>query len=288
MFGRGHSRGQGLLGQLLQPQVVRASEKAGTPAPSLCASGEADFAMPFNNRIQLRSYIRFQLAQLSARNAEHEFEHLAFQLARIRVASNLLPATGPVQAGGDQGRDFESYRTYLSTSPIRASAFAGKVSTGLITGACTLEKKIVPKIKNDLKTIFGSGERPTHVAYFCEPNVPIAKRHALQAYCCETYGATLDIFDGDGIAELLADREIAWIAEQFLSIPSDAWPKEPVDAHYALLRERWIAGSRRPQNYADFLDLKRGLRTATFEEVARGDIVHWINSMASFLGADAQ
>src|SRR5262249_62155302 len=104
--------------------------------------------------IQLRSYIRFQLAQLSARNAEHEFEHLAFQLARIRVASNLLPATGPVQAGGDQGRDFESYRTYLSTSPIRASAFAGKVSTGLITCGFTLQKKIVPKIKNELKNDF--------------------------------------------------------------------------------------------------------------------------------------
>lgn len=243
--------------------------------------------MAFDNRVQLKQYIRFQLAQLSARNAEHEFEHLAFQLARMRVASNLLPATGPVQAGGDQGRDFESYRSYLSASPLGASAFTGQISGGLIAGGCTLEKRVALKIKNDLKTIFGSGERPTHVAYFCEQNVPVAKRHALQAYCRETYGATLDIFDGEGIAELLADRELAWLAEQFLSIPSNAWPQEPVDAYYTSLRERWIAGSRRPQNYADFLDLKLGLRTATFEEAARGDIARWISLMATFLDAEA-
>jgi hypothetical protein len=69
-------------------------------------------------RTELRPYIRFQLTQLSAENAEHDFEHLTFDLARVRVASNLLPATGPVQAGGDQGRDFESYRTYLARSSL--------------------------------------------------------------------------------------------------------------------------------------------------------------------------
>ena len=67
-------------------------------------------------RAELRSYIRFQLEQLSVKNAAHEFERLAFELARLRVASNLLPATGPVQAGGDQGRDFESYRFDLDRS----------------------------------------------------------------------------------------------------------------------------------------------------------------------------
>jgi len=60
-------------------------------------------------RNDLRAYIRYQLSQLSAQNAEHVFERLAFDLARMRIASNLLPATGPVQSGGDQGRDFESY-----------------------------------------------------------------------------------------------------------------------------------------------------------------------------------
>ena len=133
-----------------------------------------------SKRTELRPYIRFQLAQLSAHNAEHDFEHLAFDLARVRVASNLLPATGPVQSGGDQGRDFESYRTYLAKSSLAGSSFAALATEGIIAGACTIDKKIVRKIKSDLRTIFASGERPTHVAYFCEPDLAVAKRHILK------------------------------------------------------------------------------------------------------------
>src|SRR5258708_11708768 len=84
--------------------------------------------MPSRNRIQLKGYVRFQLSQLSTRNAHHEFENLAFEVARLRVVPNLLPATGPVQAGGDQGRDFESYRTYLAGSSLGASAFVTTAS----------------------------------------------------------------------------------------------------------------------------------------------------------------
>jgi len=111
------------------------------------------------NRVELKKYLRFQLSQLSARNAQHDFEHLAFELARLRISRNLLPATGPVQAGGDQGRDFESYRTYLSKSKISGSLVIGKESSQIIVGACSIEKKISGKIESDLKTIFGSGGR---------------------------------------------------------------------------------------------------------------------------------
>ena len=128
------------------------------------------------NRVELRDYVRYQLAQLGARNGEHEFELLSFELARLRHVSNLQPATGPVKAGGDQGRDFESYRTYLAGTAIAHSTFATLASTDLVVGACTLNKQTSTKIRTDLKVIFGSGERPDRVFYFCEPDIPVAKR----------------------------------------------------------------------------------------------------------------
>jgi len=51
-------------------------------------------------RVQLAGIIRFHLGELAARN---EFEQLCRYLARARVYSNNLPATGPVGADGDQG-----------------------------------------------------------------------------------------------------------------------------------------------------------------------------------------
>ena len=234
-------------------------------------------------RVELRSYIRFQLAQLSAQNAEHEFEHLVFDLARVRVASNLLPATGPVQSGGDQGRDFESYRTFLAKSSLANSSFSGLVSEGMIAGACTLDKKIVPKIKTDLRTIFASGERPTHVVYFCEPDLAVSKRHVLKRYCQDIYRASLDIIDGQAIADTLADRDTSWIADKYLEIPSELWPATSLDEHYTTIRNRWLVQKQTPENYADFLEIKRGLRTATFEDDAKRDLGEWIEAMRSFL-----
>src|SRR5580704_2818223 len=225
------------------------------------------------SRGSLKSFIRFQLSQLSVGDGHHEFELLSFDLARIRVASNLLPATGPVQAGGDQGRDFESYRTFLANSPIAGSSFAAKASNGLIVGACTLNKQTESKIRSDLNTIFSHGEAPTHVYYFCEPDVPVAKRHELIAYCGENYGARLEIFDGNSIADMLADADARQIALEYLDIPSELWPTESsLHADYIAARMRWLSQQEAPTNYADFSQIKSGLRTATFNEEAKSDL----------------
>ncbi|WP_149535763.1 hypothetical protein [Siccirubricoccus phaeus] len=235
------------------------------------------------DKSELKGYIRYQLAQLSARNAEHEFERLAFEVARRRIASNLLPATGPVQAGGDQGRDFESYRSYLAGSGLRSGSAVAKIEGGILAGAVTINKKILGKIKSDLKTIFGSGERPTRVVYFCEANLPVAKRHILKEFCKTQYSAGLDIIDGEAIADMLADTDLHWIAERYLDIPANIWPVAEYDADYQQHRERWLIQTNTPQNYADFLQIKEGLRTATFEDDAKRDLARWIEIMRNFL-----
>src|SRR5262249_17539544 len=45
-------------------------------------------------------YIRFQLEHLTARNEHHTFEEICYRIAERRLSSNILPATGPVGAGG--------------------------------------------------------------------------------------------------------------------------------------------------------------------------------------------
>jgi len=75
---------------------------------------------------QAEHYIRFQLEQLTARNEHHMFEMISFRIAERRLSSNLLPATGPVSAGGDQGRDAESYYTNLPRELPGAGGFVGR------------------------------------------------------------------------------------------------------------------------------------------------------------------
>jgi hypothetical protein len=65
------------------------------------------------NLVETAQMVRIALSLLSGDNGHHSFEHLCRQVAKRRIASNVLPATGPVSAGGDQGRDFETFRTCL-------------------------------------------------------------------------------------------------------------------------------------------------------------------------------
>jgi hypothetical protein len=53
------------------------------------------------------------LNELASRNEHHRFEEIATRVARKRISSNILIATGPVSSGGDQQRDAETYTTRI-------------------------------------------------------------------------------------------------------------------------------------------------------------------------------
>ena len=80
------------------------------------------------NPSEVEAQVRFALSQLPAQNAHHVFEHICRQLTQQFICSNVLPATGPVSAGGDQGRDIETFRTYLREELGPHGAFLGLVS----------------------------------------------------------------------------------------------------------------------------------------------------------------
>lgn len=71
------------------------------------------------------------------------------------ICTNLLPATGPVAGGGDQGRDFESLR--------------GERDGRKLVFACTLtvEDRLPGKIRSDIREIVAGGpvdERPVEAS----------------------------------------------------------------------------------------------------------------------------
>jgi hypothetical protein len=219
-----------------------------------------------SDKTQLIAQIRFALEQLSERNAQHEWEHLCRHLARERICSNILPATGPVQAGGDQGRDFETFRTFLSRSSLGGRSFVGLISDKPLAFACTLEKAAVPKIRGDVTAIMSSGALVEGVYVFCSRGVPVAKRHELQEWARTTHGIKLEIFDGTAVSEILGDRDLFWLAERYLQIPSELIPPAPEGGEksdwYTSTLKVWRGATHPPRTFAEFSEIRAAARTA--------------------------
>jgi hypothetical protein len=214
------------------------------------------------SRRELEERIRFQLHQLGVRNAHHEFEHICRRIARQRICSNILPATGPVTSGGDQGRDFESFRTYLRSNLPDTSTFAGLASDKPVVFACTVQATGIPgKVKGDVSSIV-AGAACDSVHYFLTADLAVAKRHELQKEMRDQHQLHLEIYDGAAITEFLSDPDLFWIANEYLSVPADAYPQgEDVDSWYSALRETWRVLGNRHVSYAAFQDVKRAVRS---------------------------
>ncbi len=219
-----------------------------------------------SDKAQLAGQIRFALEQLSERNAHHEWEHLCRHLARQRICANILPATGPVQAGGDQGRDFETFRTYLARSPLGGHSFVGLISEKPLAFACTLEKTVASKVRRDVTTIMSSGTPVEGVYVFCTSDLPVAKRHELQKWACKEYDVSLEIIDGAAVAEWLSDRDLIWLAQRYLQLPTELAPVLPAGEKekdwYARMLDKWQLAARPARTFADFSEIRAAARIA--------------------------
>lgn len=176
-----------------------------------------------NSLLQLRQQIRFSLSILGESNAHHEFERLCMDLARRRIVSNLVPATGPVSSGGDQGRDGESHWTNLPNEVPGTSAFVALASTEKVVLACTIQKDgISTKIRRDLASICGRGSAVQRVVYFTIASVTVSKRHELEEEARSTYDVDLDVWDAVAISHHLSDPDLFFLAVDYLEVPSSS------------------------------------------------------------------
>jgi hypothetical protein len=217
------------------------------------------------NPPEAEKFIHFQLDQMSARNEHHRFEEVCFRVARRRLSSNVKLASGPVSAGGDQGRDVESFVTWLPEQLPHAKGYVARVSDKPVIVACTLQKTDLPaKVKADVAKIceeptreeevaadqpadpapftaadqapagaadveseISPGPRSPYIAFCSVVSIPTAKQHELQQWARDTYGAHLEIFDGLVLSSMLAEFDLVWVAQEYLDLPSQLVPDFP-------------------------------------------------------------
>lgn len=244
------------------------------------------------NPPQLVQQILFSLDRLADGNNHHEYEKICFAFARRRISINLLPATGPVSAGGDQGRDAESFWSNLANEIPTTSVHVATVSSERVAVACTIQKSGIPsKIRSDLTTITSQGTPVARVLYFTVAPVPVAKRHELIAEARSEHEVELEIFDGLALAEHLADPDLFWIATEHLRLPASLAPERddeggPLPGWYIRDRDYWRTRTEPGRTMGDLVSMRDVLRHATFHEHARGDLGDWIAKMRDFLAGE--
>jgi hypothetical protein len=243
---------------------------------------ENDFqfgAQPAQTPEIVSKLIRFALSELSADNAHHDFEHLCRHLARRRIASNIIPATGPVSGGGDKGADFETIPVQSAPDNSRYWQLA---SVGKILFACSLEKNLKKKLREDLKAAHEFGEPLERMYFFYNRPLKVGDRNKFKEEAIKNYGIKLEIVDAVAIAEFLADPELLWIAEKYLSLPSEVSlaPSGSPPACYSSLISR--PESELPLNADTFYQLKSALRYARADSEHHSEIPRLVHRIQLF------
>lgn len=154
--------------------------------------------------------IRLGLDRLRARNGFHEFEGLCLAFANARLGGHFVPATGPVSAGGDHGRDFTSYLRMVQDQEI---TFADEV-----VAICTTQAdRVGDKIRSDLRNV--TANRPVKAVFaFLTADMPIGQIERLKHEADTDYGIRLEIFDGNRLAHSMATADFAAAAYRWLRL----------------------------------------------------------------------
>lgn len=231
----------------------------------------------------LINQIRFSLDNLGAQNRHHDFESICRHFSRQRLGLNILPATGPVSSGGDQGRDFETY--YIS--PAVLSKIDVKIIRENAAFACTTQKnKLCQKIEDDIKKIIKSGNNVDIIYIYSLQNVAVSHRHKIQDWAKDTYSIKVEIFDGEYLAEALSEKDLFWIAIEYLQIPSNLYPVSE-DIDYKETKKRWENASIDAPNYAVFDELRNLGRRCLFDKETQRDLLFWLSKLDQLLIFDS-
>ena len=225
------------------------------------------------SHLELAEYIRFALDKLGARNAAHEFEDLARHVARQLISPLFIPATGPVSAGGDQGRDGESIRDDYNSR-------CKKGGRRLVL-ACTIQReRLEKKVRDDVEKIVQGHPPADGIYFFCTSDMPVATRHKLQAWAAETYEIELELIDGRALSEFLAIPELFWIAQEILRVPPELYPASPhLHESYGRLRSEWQESGRIIVDFNDIAIVSNAAHECFSKKHPREDVHFWLGHL---------
>jgi hypothetical protein len=238
------------------------------------------------NRLEsIVRFLVFQLQTLGDRNGHHEFEHLCRRVAAARIASNLLPATGPVSAGGDAGRDFETHPAEIGAAVDVVAApasWAARTTSKRLAFCCTIQQQgLRAKLVEDAAKIMRHEPHPDRIHSFVCSSFPIGERRRTIEEVRDELGVELVIHDALYLAEQLAQPDLFWVAERYLDAPQEMAP--PADG--AILPE-WYREAKRVWSRrdplaleTDVLELTDALRFAASSLHARADVPFWVAYM---------
>lgn len=232
---------------------------------------------------ELKRFIRFGLASLRTENAHHEFERLSTAVAQARISRNVIPATGPVGAGGDQGRDAESVPRLDGASG--EPGLLGDLSSLTVVLACTLQTdsgnssaKVRRKILDDVAEIVSHEELQADVVVaFCEDDIPVGVRNGIKNTAKQEHSVDVHILDGNAIAELLTAPDLNWVAHKYLDLPREAVPSARTDEADAWYRDQRTKWSERPPTvtWGHLEDLRQSVRYA-YQHGYTADVEFWL------------
>lgn len=190
-----------------------------------------------------------------------------------------------MSTGGDQGRDFETYETQLPGQVQRIGRDLGVPDPAMVGFACTLQKSsISTKIRSDVDKIMSEGTAVDFVVYYCEVDIPVARRHSLEKEIRSKHGVRLAIFDGNAISELLADHANFWIAETYLHVPSRVLPPPPGRPDwYEEDLLRWKGDTAPVETIGQVVDITGCLHYACADDGGKQDIPFWLHKLEPLL-----
>jgi len=243
------------------------------------------------NKEIVTQHIRFGIDQSGVHNRHFEFEHICRHITKARICSNVIPATGPVQSGGDQGRDFETFYSYLKASPIANNTFLALLSEVPIVFACSLqEKPATPsgKITQDVNTICKPGLiKPERIYFFSGQDIPVGKRHERQKWVKEEKDIDLNVFDAQAISELLTEPDLFWIANKYLNISSEIYPRPfNSESWYETHHKDYSSKKDIVKSFEVFQDIKLALRHIYKDNDLKQDLPFWIYKMRHFVNEE--
>ncbi|MHA1757507.1 MAG: hypothetical protein ACTSVV_12095, partial [Promethearchaeota archaeon] len=170
----------------------------------------------------LKDFILYKLDHLPVENAYHLFERICFELTKLNITENVIPASGPVGRKGDQGRDFLSFKTYLDHNLKGNSNFLEKSqSQDYLVFTCSLQANIQNKIRSDVKKIVEFGLPVESIYFFSGKIIDVGTVNNLRKWAFDNHKVNLEILDGNAIADLLCRLENQWIAKDYLKIPEE-------------------------------------------------------------------